>query len=64
MWLDDDGSVYNNKSYDHYYISKIMLEKSNKKLKTKKDTESLNGMDIKFIENYLRKKKLEIINKK
>lgn len=64
MWLDDDdGSSYNNKSFDYYFLAKY--QDGNYKLnKTIKDTRSLDEMDISFIENYLRKKKLERINKK
>jgi len=44
-------------------IDKMMSEKLNKILKIRIDTESLDKMDISFIESYIRKKKLEIINK-
>lgn len=63
-WMDDDGETYNDKNFDYYFLENYV--KSNQKLKSKEeiDTEALDNIDIKFIESYLRKKKLEILNKK
>jgi len=62
--MNDNEDFHNNKNFDYYYLDKFNKKRSNKIFKSKLDTESLEKMDIKIIENYLRKKKLEIINKK
>ena len=62
--MNDNEYFHNNKNFDSYYLDKFYKKRNNKIFKSKLDTESLEKMDIKFIENYIRKKKLEIINKK
>jgi hypothetical protein len=63
---------YINKMYDNYiedYLTKILNEhkrpayKKPEKTQVEKDEEILDNMDIKTIENYLRKKKLQNLPK-
>lgn len=63
---------YNNKLYNEYlenYLTKILYDnqrpayKKPEKTQAEKDEEILDNMDIKTIENYLRKKKLQNLPK-
>ena len=58
MWLDDDGSVYNNKIFDIYYLERDKIIKENL------DKKILDSIDIDVIVSYLRNKKLKKIDKK
>lgn len=50
-------------SYKKNKLSDMLINMPSKKQRTKTDEEILEEMDIKTIENFLRKKKLSNINK-